>query len=334
MKKIIVLFGVIIVFICLFGMGKINNENTSINDQKNLSTNQEVVKQEVIRPDVISDDVISLLSEYPDFKRVLKHANIAIPTINDFIPQGITLMNDYYVISGYYENSNNSKCYVIDQKGELINEVELDTTSHVGAIYYDSKNNLIWIPDNDGVVSIYNANDFLVSKKVSSKDKFKNISEGLTDYQDKNKLLIAYLTIDDDYLYIGNFYKTKSSIVKKFKITSNEDKINLEYVSSFNVPMKTQSIYFYETNNEKYLIVSNSHNRRTRSHIYIYKYDETVNDYADKKISSIEIPPMSEDITIKNDRLHILFESTASKYPNAIDKVGKICEIDLKEIIK
>lgn len=153
MKKILILFGIIILFICLFSMGKINNENTPTNDQEDLPINQEeeIVKQEVVRPDTISDDVFSLLSEYPDFKRVLKHANIDIPTINDFIPQGITLMKDYYIISGYYEKGNNSKCYVIDQNGKIINEVELDTTSHVGAIYYDALLNLIWLPDNEGV---------------------------------------------------------------------------------------------------------------------------------------------------------------------------------------
>lgn len=337
MKKYIFLFGILILIISLSCMSKSDNKNITleIDDKVSLPKDLDMsIEKENIKQDIISESVLSLLDNYEDFKRVLKNAHIDIPNENNFIPQGITIMQDYYIICGYYENGKNSKCYVIDQDNNIINVVELDTNSHVGSIYYDELFNLIWLPDNNGYLNIYNASEFLVNKEVKYLDQYTLLSEGLPDYTDKNKNLIAYLTIDDGYLYIGNFYKTKESYIKKFQIIATQDKLNLEYINTLTVPKKTQAIFFYEKDNTKYLVASNSFNRRTSSHIYVYEYKENITDYSNLIYKDIEIPPMSEGITIKDERIHIIFESTASKYPNAIDKVGKICELDLNEILK
>lgn len=332
MKKYI-LIGIFIFFICLFAIGKVSNEEKMIGSEEAVLP---VIKNEKIENEEIKEiegNVKNLLDQYLDLKKVLVKSSIDIPVKNKFIPQGITLVDEYILITGYYESEKNSKCYVIDKSGIIINTVTLDTNSHVGGISYDRKNDLIWIPDNDGVLNVYDADSFFKKKKVKAIKKFTNVGNGLIDYLDEEKKLIAYLAIDGEYLYVGNFYKTKKCIVKKYKILVDK-KIRLEYVNKFLLPKKIQGLAFYEKNNKNYLIASSSFNRRTRSNIYIYEYDEKILDYESKLIKNIEIPPMAEQLTIKDDILYLIFESNASKYPNALDKVDKILEIDINRLIE
>ncbi len=337
MKKILYILGCLILIICLSCMGKVNYGNVinNLNREENNNLDEELVDEVFaaeINRDLISDNVYELLDKYPELRKVLIEAKIKIPLMSKFIPQGITLMNDYILITGYYESDKFSKVYVLNNLGEIINTVELDTKSHVGGISYDAVNDLIWLPDDNGVLNVYKASKFLEKKKVRKIKSFKNVGEGLPDYQDKDKNLIAYVAIDKEYLYIGNFYKTKNCFVKKYKITF-DNKVKLEYIDSFYLPKKIQGITFYEKNNKKYLIASSSFNRRTRSNIYIYEYDEKIMDYSNNLFKQIEIPPMAEQLDIKDDKLYIIFESSASKYPNAQDKVDSILVLDLNKIL-
>lgn len=332
MKKILFLIVCLVFFICLSCMGKTNFYNVFNESPDKVESIEEEVFAEEINYDLINENIYALLEKYPVLKNFLIEANIKIPLMNKFIPQGITLMQNYFLITGYYESDNYSKVYVLNNLGEIINTVELDMKSHVGGIAYDKVNDLIWLPDVDGILNVYKAENFLLNKKVKKLKSFNNVGKGLIDYQDKNKNLIAYVAMDGEYLYIGNFYKTKECLVKKYKV-SFDHKVRLEYIDSFYLPKKVQGITFYERNNEKYLIVSSSFNRRTRSNIYIYKYDEKKKEYNSSIIRQIELPPMAEQLDIKDDKLYIIFESSASKYPNAQDKVDRTLVLDLNKML-
>lgn len=332
MKEILFLIVCLVFFICLSCMGKANFYNVFNESPDKVENIEEEVFAEEINYDLINENIYALLEKYPVLKNFLIEANIKIPLMNKFIPQGITLMQNYFLITGYYESDNYSKVYVLNNLGEIINTVELDMKSHVGGIAYDKVNDLIWLPDVDGILNVYKAENFLLNKKVKKLKSFNNVGKGLIDYLDKNKNLIAYVAMDGEYLYIGNFYKTKECLVKKYKVSFNH-KVRLKYIDSFYLPKKVQGITFYERNNEKYLIVSSSFNRRTRSNIYIYKYDEKKKEYNSSIIRQIELPPMAEQLDIKDDKLYIIFESSASKYPNAQDKVDRILVLDLNKML-
>lgn len=122
-----------------------------------------IIDIRVKRP-VVDEKILNSLGSYLNLKTVLLNADIDIPLIDDFIPQGIEIIDDLILITGYYESNSNSKCFVIDKKGNIKNIVELDSDSHVGAISYDKKNDLLWVPGNDGLISAYDKDDFL--KKV------------------------------------------------------------------------------------------------------------------------------------------------------------------------
>lgn len=282
----------------------------------------------------IDTSVSNIMSKYPDMNDMLVQANIKIPKYKDMIPQGLSIMNDVYLITAYDENkNNNSVCYVINKSGDVINIVDLNTKSHVGGIIYDDKNNLIWIPDNNGILNAYRSEEFLTKTKVTSKYAFDNISDGLVDFQNKNKNLIAFLTIKDNHLYIGNFSINESILVKEFDIISNDEKISLKYIRNFNVPAKTQGMLFYKKDNKDYLIISNSYRRRSKSHIYVFEYDENNNNYLVDNAKEITLPPLLEQITINNNRIYALFEAGAKRYENGIDRIEFICSLDLKKIL-
>ena len=280
----------------------------------------------------IDKTVNNILKNYADLNNILIGANVKIPNENGFIPQGITLMNDYILFTGYYEDNQNSKCYVYDDLGNLFNVVTLDIASHVGAIAYDKANELIWIPDNHGTLNAYDSKEFLTKKEVSYKYHFDNISDGLTDYQDSNDYLIAYLYIDDNYLYIGNFFVDENSLVKKYEIIAS-DHLELKYINSFYVPKRTQGLSFMEKNGIKYMLLSNSYRRRNPSYIYLYTYDENLNDYVDKEIVKLKTPPMLEQVWVEGKLMYLVFESNAKRYWDCPEKIGYVLTGNLNGLL-
>ncbi len=280
----------------------------------------------IIIPDMIESNKDSI-KYYPDLTKLLKKSNIEVPIYENLIPQGLAVVDDYIFIT-VYDNFGliNSKVYVIDLLGNMINVASLESNSHVGGIAYDKKNNLIWIPDNDGILNAYNKKDFFKKSHVFCKYRFEDLSDGLIDFNDSKKNAIDYLTIDGENLFIGSFAKYKKGLVKKYHITNN---IELEYINSFEVREKIQGITFYGD----YMLLSSSYGRKKTSNLYVYKYDENIDDYSKKEIVSYKLPSMLEQIVVDKDEVYLIFENTAKKYFDSIDKVGYICVLDAQKVI-
>lgn len=337
MRKIIIA----VVIITMAGIAIVSN-NYDKNKFLDIASNVQFVNNEVTtdmevkKTDVgIKDEnVKEIINRYPEFKNVINEGNVVLPIADDMVPQGITLMGDYILITSYDNlGKRNSIVHVLDKKGNLVNKVTLDNKSHVGGISYDKENNLIWLPDDDGVLLAYESEEFINKKNVKYKYKFNNVSDELKDFLNKDRKLIAFLTIDDGYIYIGNFSKDNKSIVKKYEIINNGEEILLKYMNKFKVPAKTQSITFKNIGNKKYMLTSNSYTRRKSSYIKVFEYKEEISDY-EKEIKSIELPPMLEQIVVDDNNLYIIFESNAKKYSNCLEKIGYICVLDLYKIIK
>ena len=265
---------------------------------------------------------------------MIQEAFVQIPILNNFIPQGITLVDGNYFITDYYETHKNSSCYIIDELGKIINIVELDTNSHVGSVSYDKKRKLLWIQDNNWILNAYSVSDFYNKKEVKTLYTFDYVSQDLIDFQDNNKNLIAYLCVDNDYIYIGNFFIDYDCIVKKYQIIDIDGNLLLNYVNKFNVPKRTQSIDLFDYNQKKYMLLSQSYGRRNPSYLYLYEYKENRNVYSNTELKKIKMPPMLEQISVYNNLLYLLFESNASKYWNCSEKVEFVLAISLLEILK
>lgn len=288
------------------------------------------------------DDIVELIDDkYPENKKksptieydkltdILSQSNIEVPIYENLIPQGITVVDDYIFIS-VYDNFGliNSKVYVIDSDGNIVNIITLDTNSHVGAISYDKKNKLIWIPDNNGILNAYNVKDFYKKSHTFYKYQFTNLADDLIDFNDDTKNSIDYLTIVDDYLYIGSFSLIDKGLAKKYKINNNGN-ISLDFINSFSVPNKVQGLSFYND----YMFMSISYGRKKPSYLYVYKYDDTISSYNNDLVLSYKLPSMLEQISIYNNQIYLVFENTAKKYIDSIDKIGHVGLIDIEKII-
>ncbi len=304
----------------------INNE--IINDNSYIA----VDKEQNFR--IISDEVEKISVNYPNFFRTIIQADMKIPIVGNMVPQGITLMDEYVLISAYdSEEKHNSLVYVLDDYGNIINEVNLGNKSHVGGLAYDKNNNLLWIPDDNGILNAYVASDFIDKAKVKYKYRFVNVGKDLKDFMDEEKKLIAFVTMDDEYIYLGNFSKDSESIVKKYRVINKGDKIKLNYINSFMVPAKTQSITFFSKGLKKYMITSNSYQRRKSSYIKVFEYRDMQTRY-NKELASIELPPMLEQIAVSNNSVYSIFESKAKKYNNCPEKVEFICVLDIYKFLE
>lgn len=283
-----------------------------------------------------NEKVIKLFEKYPDFAENIKRSNIDMPLPGEMIPQGITVYKEYFIITSYSQDNKNSKIYVLNKKGHIVNEITLDTNSHVGAISYDEKNNLLWIPENDGLLNAYDAENILKEKEIEYKYQFDNISTGLTYYLNKLKKEIAYLCVKDNYIYIGSFDDKETGLIKQYEIVLNElNEIELVFIKEFKIPPKVQGLEFVKVEDESYMILSISYGRKNSSFIYIYKYDDETLDYGNSSIKKVvlKFPPLLEQVVLSKDNLYSIFESNANEYSNCEEKVGTICIFDLNKII-
>jgi len=322
-KKSMILIVLSLIILNSIMIYKINKKFNNINI---INDNTNVIKIDEIKT------ISKKLEKYNKFNNLIINNSIKVKLDNSLIPQGITFIDKYIYISGYFEIGNKSEIIIFDLAGNIINKVKLDTNSHVGSISYDKNNNLVWIPGNNGNLLAYKKDDFYNNNSVKSKLKIDYVKDNLFDYINTNKYNIAFLTIDDNYIYVGNFYQSKKCLVKKYFINNDNNEIRLDYINEFKLPSKVQGISFYHRDNKTYLITSNSYNRFEKSKLKIYEYDESIEDYSHKSIKVYEMPPMSEQVSIYNNYGFLIFESGAKKYYNASDKVKNIIILDLNKI--
>jgi hypothetical protein len=318
-------------FIILLKSSK-NYEKESLFIQEGIILECDYVIEDSI---VLNDDTMSIINKYSDLNGLVKSDIIKIPESETLVPQGVTLLNGYIVVSAYSDNSKeNSKAIIFNRRGNVINTVTLENNSHVGGIAFDKVNNLIWVPGNNGTLNAYDAGEFLEKEDIEPKYIIDNLSKGLSSYTNPNRKQIDYISIQNDYLYIGNF-SYGAGTLKMYKISTKGDELNFEFINTFKLPSLVQGITFYEYNNQKYLLISRSFGRYNNSSMVIYKFDENITDYrsTSSSIKVMKLPPMLEQISIYNNELFILFESSAKKYVDSPLNIDSIFILDIKGLI-
>lgn len=333
---ILVAISIIIFLIVMYGCMRVEKDEKFRSMFNELPIHREH-KNEWSLDSSISDSIFDVIQKYPDLERTIKSGNVKLPTSESMIPQGIAYLHDEYIIITAYDHNgiDNSKCYVLNMVGEIVNEVFLDTKSHVGAIAYDKANNVFLIPDTKGVLNAYDEDDILNEDRAEAIQKFEYVGEGLINYMSDYGDYIDFMCLKDDYLFVGNFRTRDKGLVKKYKITKEDDEIVFEFNTQFNVPTLVQGITFYKSEDEEYMILSRSFGRRKKSKLEVYKYEEGKADYTDEHnlVTKMSLPPMLEQVTVDEDNLLLLFESNARKYADGKDKIDVLCILSLKKIL-
>lgn len=284
----------------------------------------------------LDGDWLEVLVQYPSFLRRILDTSIKVPIEGNTVPQGITIMNDYILISSYdYSKLDNSVVFVLDKNGALVNKVTLDIKSHVGGIAFDRINDLVWIPSNNGKINAYLARDFLDKTSLSSYYRDLDVGNGLLNYKAPWKNSIAFLAIKDNDLFVGSFSLFSSGLVKRYSININEtDEVQLDLKNEFKVPTRVQGISFYNKDEKEYVLFSRSFGKSNPSLLQIFSYDENIIDYNYETSVSYEAPSMMEQISTEDNKLYVSFESAANPYKGCSDECDNVCIIDADLLVQ
>lgn len=267
-----------------------------------------------------------------NIKQLRIYNSYSIDNLNEFILQGICIVDNYILLTAYDENHNNNSIVYVLNNYKIVNICELYNNAHVGGIAYDSNHDLIWITDKKGTISSYNKSDILKNKSAEPIFKRIDVSSGLVNVY--GNLACAYICINNDKLYVGN-YANKKPILKEYPI-EKDGTINLNEEKNYLFCKYVQGITFLNINNDTYLLISSSRGRIINSIISIYHFNENNFNIYDNKRIILNLPPMIEQITINdNNELLVVFESNAKKYQRtAGTKTDDLVLLDISNIIK
>lgn len=272
-------------------------------------------------------------------------AETKIPGLSEgFVPQGMEYesFNDVLLISGYMADGSASRLYVIednDVKYVTFSYEEETYVGHAGGV--TSNGTGLWIV-GDGMVNYIQLADILNAE---------NAQQLTFDSRFTAPNGADFVTIYDGKLLVGEFHRegnyerdeshevtTPSGSTNKAVTFAYEINNGSEYGIASTIPtyaISTTSLVQGMVVTNGNIILSTSYSLPS-SHLYIYEntlssaptqqiHFDSLDDVADEDFmidtyildtptSSQILPQMSEEITIKDGSLYILFENACSKY--------------------
>lgn len=371
MKKIILASALILALISLVGCGK---QESSSSNKKDAPSPNIIKKNDTNKNAAIYslDEQQEVLKKFPNLYRYAfdkqkekrEFGTYVIPGLittktkllsenNTFsmsqhmTPQGVTVTKDSFLITAYdHMQKHHSVVYVLNKKtGKLENTIVLEGHPHVGGITYDPIFDTIWIAsykDNKAQVVALAMKD--IKNYEFDKIKYQPIAyKQAFELPDLDRA--SFLTYQDGFLYVGDFFQKKDGIVKKYEITPTgeltEDKITTTNVKIENdsavsegtdsILKDIQGITFYKGR----ALLSQSYGKL---HSKIYILDSLDNDKInlDKDaLAIIKTPRYLEQITANDDNLYAIFESGSYQYREKdFEKVDRVLQLNLKKFFE
>ncbi|MBR6949438.1 MAG: hypothetical protein IKH54_04555 [Bacilli bacterium] len=258
-------------------------------------------------------------NKYTSFYTSLSKKLYTIPLKDNFyVPQGVCSIDDTIVVSCYdRKRINNSVLFIFSKKEEKM--IFLDGKMHCGGISYHKRSNSLFITgygiDDKSFINRYDANYVLKSKNLSTVfvEKVFPVDLNCELYSTAAKHSSpSYLTIYNDYLFVGNFVEQKyfdkySPIIKKYKILSTGN-LSTKYEIIKNPFSNTQGICLIDYNDYTYYVISRSFGRDSNSIVNICRLVDNKFDV----LNTIVFPSMLEQINIYSNNLVAIFESAAA----------------------
>lgn len=285
----------------------------------------------------------------PDYQEFLAQSKIEfkIPGLDsEFVPQGMCYIeNNLFVISGYMDDGQASRLYVVNNKtNQIVKMVQLKYRNgdifigHAGGVA--SYGNHLWVLSNRHAFHL-NVNHLLDADYESYM---------LFDLEVKTPTNATFGFASDEYLYVGEFYLDDSDNVSSAHNYQVNDFINHAIVCAYSLdPLSPDGLQSHQpkfvlsipdkiqgmcvTSKGQY-VLSSSYGRNNSSYLYVYNKDiNGINDntilidsqsipvyYLDKTSlqEAILCLPMSEGLEYVNERLYVLFESGAMKYQDGV----------------
>lgn len=249
------------------------------------------------------------------------------------VPQGITIADDYVMISAYcYEHKHNSVVYILNKHSHLfIKTVVLNTRAHVGGLAYDPICRNLWVAtknfekDHGSISSLRLAAidqyNFYKTKKPIAFDYVQNIPEL------KNTTFATYYGGE---IYCGTLDRAKKELsIYIYRIDPWSGKINPRLTHSIRVAGSDYMGDYCQgmAINNDYIVLSASNGPNQQSSLAFFKKNENyfLNGKPNKMVN---LPPRLEQVSFDGKgNLVLLFESAAAPYKKKesldIDRVLK-----------
>ena len=257
----------------------------------------------------------------------------------NYIPQAIAYneANNVFIVAGYDSKDEPSYLYVLDENGKELKKVAIKTdddtyyTGHAGGVI--SFNDVIFVSSGKKVYK-------LSLEKVLNNDIV--IVDAVTKVDVSGSTMFVY----DDYLFVTEFYEeTKYQTDESHHLTTPSNNLNKALAFAYeidensesglksnepkmvlSIPEKVQGIIIKDDT----LVISQSFGRFNDSSIKTYnnillngtKYSFNYNDldlplyYLDDSslIDNLHSPSMTEGLCLYNNKVLVIFESSAKKY--------------------
>lgn len=263
-----------------------------------------------------------------------------IPTLEDgFVPQGLVYCEEYdsFLISGYICGDENSRvCVVEDEEYRtviLMDEKGSELTSHSGAIAYSG--NYVYLAGCDGMCYVFSLIE-LMEKQISS-------LQMLGSFETHNQA--SFCCIEDNRLFVGEYYhKLKYNTDESHhRITPTGDEnhavvtvfaledalplgVNEIPEMALSITDRIQGMCFLEGN-----VVMSASSVFQGSQLYVYDWEKAMSEQEDVMkigvydvplyyldagtlLDCVEILPKSEGITVRDDKLYMIFESASERF--------------------
>lgn len=236
-------------------------------------------------------------------------------------PQGICLTDDYYLITAYSADDDESmgSLYIFDREtGEYLVTLGMKKKSHLGGLTYDGT--YVWICHSDSK-ALERISYYYIKKVAQQKPKAFVDSSGLfEEYRVGN--MPSCITAYDGKLWVATHNRYFKSVMVSYEY--RDERLVAE--GYYQIPEKVQGVAF-DVNGNVYL--STSYGREKSSYLKVYDNVESLGRAPDKPMIKVEMPPCSEEICMSDGKLYVLFESASRKYFEGTDGRGRsIAPID------
>lgn len=225
----------------------------------------------------------------------------------DTVVQGFTKSSKYMFISAYSKSGENSILYVLNQKGKLVDIIDLQFVAHTGGIAYDPEHSLIWVTGPSGKVFAISYNevidgtykgDILVSFDAEMKNH-------------KEQKVASFLTWFENHLYVGSYVDGANGKLKCYDLSKYKEP---KLVSTVKIPERIQGITFWKNGVDNKIDMYLSQGYQTLdASLLRFEYTAECMEY-NEPIESHVLPEGIEQIQATPQGMYLLFESAALPY--------------------
>lgn len=264
----------------------------------------------------LHDEYAEWMSRYADSATLPGLYGKNLPQLfHQAVYQGVTLAEDYMLITAYRKTNENSLLFALSKEGEWLSTFDLGFAAHTGGCAYDAAQNKLWITGASGTVCCI---DWPMLKElIGSKQPFELIEApavqasfdaGLVNHNGGK--VASFLDVYGGFLYVGSYTLGCNGKLRKFDISDVTVPVLLH---EWNIPEKAQGMTIIRQAEKDYIYLSLSANIEDAK-VEKYLLNESSENLGGVQ-GSMTLPEGSEQVEADVDgSIIFLFESASIPY--------------------